>query len=480
MRARTIAEVRTRFGEAPRHFSRSERRYLKADRPSWLSPTDRLVDQILQAEFLASEGQIVWGAVVQANSQLWQSGSEDLPGVVVVDLEGACDDSVWELSDVAHRLFEIGQSEDPQADQPLGSVEERAEVAKFLKGNLVPTPLRVPESLSGGRTLDLVTVLLCRAHFPKGVMADPLLPLLRHADASVVLPVPAAYWPERLLFAWRALGERPVARRPWRWQPVVAALVAAVLVPLLVYGAYAQFETWSQEAIARQAAQLKADAARRALAKKNATLAANLKRLKTAAPADRPALLERWRNDQGDTPGSRLAVFTLASTWPSGRTETDQPLLLSIPGIEQGELLACLELSKLHMVYRKAFLKELRKHEELKPGLGPRLTATPETPDFARLTCVVSFGLAGPEGLEALLAKQQPRWLETPAGQVLLVQVAQRAPQTLRELCEIVDLRTRREAARAIGHSTHPDAEPLRELLGEDGDAEVRHLSRPR
>lgn len=491
LRARTLVDLRSRLGERPREFSRAERAYVQPKRPPWLDLWDPLALQLRQAEALSQEGRVRWAAVVQANALLWRPGSDDLPGVLLVDLEGACEDRAWELSDLAHELYQLSQTPEAGAAEEgapekglRGTPEEREAVREFLEAHQPAVPLRLGPGLSGGRSLELVTVLLSRGHLPDGVMVDPVLPVWVRRGTRAVLPIPAAYWPDRLLYSWGALGRRPEPARPWEAKQVVGALLIALLVCGLAFGAWSRYQDHLQaqrlEEAAQAAQRARLEAKRQALLTTQ-TLAANLARLRSAAPAARPATLARWREEQGTSPGSRLAVFGLASGWPASEA-VDAELLASLEQgpLDPGELLSCLELPQLKATWRRALLGVLREREELAPALLNRLEGTPETPDLERLEVWLGFGGGGPEDLARLLELRTPRWLETDSGQAFLERVAERGPQTLAELAEGVDLRVRRQAARALGRSGHPEAEPLRVRLREDPDPEVRHEVRAR
>lgn len=409
---------------------------------------------------------------------------------MLVDVEGSLDDEAWVLTDLAHQLFEIGTSEAPPEGEPEpgpGTPEERAAVREFLAGRLVAAPLELGPGLSGGRALQLVTVLLCRRHFPDGVMVDPLIPVCVRKGTRCVYPIPAAFWPDRILYAWRALGRRP---RPTpslpRKQLALAAgiALAACFLISLVYAEHLESERAEVRQRAAQAVQRARTKAKRDALLKTQTLQANLARLQSAALADRPALLARWRDEQGDAAGSRLAVFRLASTWPESK-RVNEELLLSLTDVELQpldpiELLDCLALKNLSLPLRRALIADLSERETLNPILAERLTTTPETADLERLECALSFGQGDPADLATLLQKRSPRWLESEEGRIFLERVAKRGPAILKEVAQSVDLRVRRGVAEALGGSQHPEAGALRDRLRDDADPEVRHAVRQR
>ncbi|MEO1269955.1 MAG: hypothetical protein AAFX99_17855, partial [Myxococcota bacterium] len=76
-----IKECRTRFGASPR-MTWADRRHLRP--PRWMrNSPDALEVLYRMLERLWSEGVVVWGQIVQVNSNLFEPGSSDLPGELI-------------------------------------------------------------------------------------------------------------------------------------------------------------------------------------------------------------------------------------------------------------------------------------------------------------------------------------------------------------------------------------------------------------
>ena len=83
-----IRNTRLRFGEPPRVFPRGLGSYLKIRAPSWMRHTsDKMIAIYEDQQLLLTQGRVVWGSVVQANTDIFVPGKLDLPGVVVYSPE---------------------------------------------------------------------------------------------------------------------------------------------------------------------------------------------------------------------------------------------------------------------------------------------------------------------------------------------------------------------------------------------------------
>jgi hypothetical protein len=77
------------FGPAPRRQSLwNKLTYFRIPRPAWLraNPSDGLSTLFDSLPALFTEGAVVWGHVIQANSLLFEPGAFDFPGELVTGL----------------------------------------------------------------------------------------------------------------------------------------------------------------------------------------------------------------------------------------------------------------------------------------------------------------------------------------------------------------------------------------------------------
>lgn len=200
MHREMIADCAKNFGPAPRRFGLWDRlTYLRVVRPEWIyqEPIDDLETLFLNLSKLKQNGRVVWGHVVQANSQLFSPGQWDCPGEVVYSLDDP-DIGLEELSDIASRLYALKgtKPDDPQ----------RRAIADHLTNEMTRVfGLPVPAALSPNRRCLVSTTYVVRKHLPKPghCLRGSLLPLIVHpTPPHVALPLPSRYWPKPLVEWW--------------------------------------------------------------------------------------------------------------------------------------------------------------------------------------------------------------------------------------------------------------------------------------
>lgn len=197
MRARAIVETREQFGAAvPRQANRLP---AKLRPPSWCGPSDDLHGAYAHVKRLFLEGQVVWGTLIQANSQLFEPGSTDCPAMLLFGYDPVLDDEVLAMAEIAHSLFEL---KDKQHGTP--AARRFGEALRDELGRKLNQPLH--ESLSGGLPLYTTDTMLHRAFMPQGVLAGRTFPLLVHAKLRHSFMLPHVYWSDRILFEWGALA----------------------------------------------------------------------------------------------------------------------------------------------------------------------------------------------------------------------------------------------------------------------------------
>lgn len=194
-----LNECKQRFGKAPRKFNRQQKRHLKVTfglLTRLLSSSDKLCQPLSAQTSLFRDGVIVWGHLIQANSQLFQPGDRDLPGEMVYSLRSP-NISPDDLAQVASQLGAL------KGTQP--SSPSLAPIANYLTDEYIRVfGLSVPQSVSANPCL-ISTVYFVRHHLPDTMLSDNVLPLVvmpRQPHFAFVLP--ALFWPEMLLRHWQA------------------------------------------------------------------------------------------------------------------------------------------------------------------------------------------------------------------------------------------------------------------------------------
>jgi hypothetical protein len=183
---------------------------LRPEVPIWASSdsTEPLNQLFAQTDRLLLRGRVVWGALVQANHLLFEPEFRlGAPGEVIYDPQGRSEPEALEA--VARLLMRCKRDDAAGGDDPALQRygehlrNERTRLFGFgLAGRLLPYPLLAS------------TTYFDQCQLPDGMLSRSHFPLLVDDDApGLVLPLPAALWPEALREAWLDLGEQRVGCR---------------------------------------------------------------------------------------------------------------------------------------------------------------------------------------------------------------------------------------------------------------------------
>ncbi|MYT69663.1 MULTISPECIES: hypothetical protein [unclassified Streptomyces] len=185
-----LAQCRTSLGHPPRHFSWFDRfSYLRIPRSGWAWLGDPL-GQILEVQdLLLTEGRLVWGAVVQANNELFERGWRDRPAAVIYSPDTAVfDDNPELLLTIARKLYRL--KETWQADPELHAFSRMltSEVDRQMR-------MQVPRQLTGSADVYCTDIIVARRHLPGRVLNEPLVPLLIAPEhTAMTMMLPSRFW----------------------------------------------------------------------------------------------------------------------------------------------------------------------------------------------------------------------------------------------------------------------------------------------
>jgi Fe-S cluster assembly iron-binding protein IscA len=202
-----LAFVNDRLGPPPRRFRRDEWPDLVIAMPAWANDDD--INVVFRDQrVLYKEGEVVWGAIVQANMLLYRHGVANCPATVIYSRHPDIDDDPAVLRKIALRLggLKVRGAEDADEDRyRVMLLDERQRAMRW----------RAPERCTDGLPVYSTTVMVCRRHIPGGILAGPYFPLLRHRDTVATLIVPFWFWPRGFRDAWAADAERAGRNDPW-------------------------------------------------------------------------------------------------------------------------------------------------------------------------------------------------------------------------------------------------------------------------
>lgn len=187
------------FGEPPRAVSLWDRlSYFRVPKPDWLwlNPTDKLVIHFKNLNTLFSEGIVVWGHIIQANSLMFEDGPQDCPGELVYSIDDPDRVDPEYLQGVARQLFRLKGTEPEDPDlQPI---------ANYLTDEMIRVfGLPVPSSISPSIRCRISTTYFVRKHLPKRRLCSSLLPVVvNRRDPHTATVLPERYWPPELVEWW--------------------------------------------------------------------------------------------------------------------------------------------------------------------------------------------------------------------------------------------------------------------------------------
>lgn len=194
-----IQECIENFGHPPRRQSLwNKLTYFRIPKPAWLrtNPSDALTTLFDNLPTLFTEGTVVWGHVIQANSLLFEPGAFDCPGELVYSLEDARRVDADYLREVAHTLYSLKGTE---PDDP-----ELTPIAEYLTDEMIRVfGLPVPRAISPNLRCRISTTFFVRKHLPLRRLCNLLLPIVVYPrEPYVAMPLPERYWPQPLIDWW--------------------------------------------------------------------------------------------------------------------------------------------------------------------------------------------------------------------------------------------------------------------------------------
>lgn len=193
--AQALRELRDALAQRRRTMSPATIAAIAGARPSWMRPNDALSEAVSRQGLLLSEGKVVWGSIVQANTLLFKRGDSDHPAMIVHCRQPELDPRPAELRAIAQRIYKL------KGATPSDPVE-RAIAAKVTNEMDRTMGWRVPNELTARWAMS-AAIMVYRKHLPGGVLSGSTYPLLVHDDTQAVMIVPVEFWPEGLVKLWK-------------------------------------------------------------------------------------------------------------------------------------------------------------------------------------------------------------------------------------------------------------------------------------
>jgi hypothetical protein len=162
--------------------------------PGWVRG-HALEENVAQQVLLLQKGDVVWGALLQANNALFKPGPDDLPGAILYSRDAYFDARPQALRAIARTLFGYKGADAPQSVRPI--TEWLANEREMAFNLPVPPDLTTHPAFATG-------MLFFRKHLPEQVLAGAWMPLLTHTETRAVMVAPRQFWPRELVARWKA------------------------------------------------------------------------------------------------------------------------------------------------------------------------------------------------------------------------------------------------------------------------------------
>lgn len=194
----TIQEIRQNFYKDHYIIRFIKNLFLRSKQPKWMSANDPLTEQYRQQLKLLNHGHIVWAAVVQANSLLFQDGPLDHPAHIIYSPSQDFDDNPEYLSEVASKIYSLKNTvpDDIQLSELAEMVtnEQERGLDWQLPSALTNSPIRS------------TTFVFTREHSPNRKLTMNIIPILIHPSTSVCMLVPFVFWTSEFKTEWIGLN----------------------------------------------------------------------------------------------------------------------------------------------------------------------------------------------------------------------------------------------------------------------------------
>lgn len=194
-----LFDCRSIFGAPPRKFGLMDKRYNRMSLPFLMRFVGgKTLKPIYDdRESLLSNGIVVWGYVVQANTLLYEPGDLNSAGQIIFSLDPIFEGRVDVLGGIAQNILALMEADPPPKE--LVSFYNALHVENIAVFNR-----SVPKKMCYGKNVYLTTFMLHRKHLPVNYIKHNWFPLLvnpKYTRACLVMP--SRYWSTTLINYWK-------------------------------------------------------------------------------------------------------------------------------------------------------------------------------------------------------------------------------------------------------------------------------------
>ena len=197
---KAINSTRDEFASSRNKMGFFEKRKFRMKAPAWIKLSGSKLKNIYSDnELLRTEGKIVWGHIIQANSLLFDpSAKENCPAAALYSLDPYYDGNLEELEVIAGSLFDLKGEKTSRSLQKFSDIlaDERT----------IQMKLKIPHELTGGRDVFYTSIMVQRNQLPVPFLAASAFPLLVHErKTKSTMILPAKYWSQDMIGYWMTL-----------------------------------------------------------------------------------------------------------------------------------------------------------------------------------------------------------------------------------------------------------------------------------
>ncbi|MDP1612108.1 MAG: hypothetical protein Q8M11_13730 [Sulfuritalea sp.] len=201
--------VREKLGIWRRLATPTDYSTLRSIGPDWLLHHP-LFPTVANQRMLLEKGDVVWGALLQANSLLFSAGPDDHPAAAIYSLDTHFESRPSALRCIAHYLFSFKEG----AEQ---APEDCRAIATWLADERAGEQIFPVSSRLSSRSVQATCHMVFRKHLPprESMLSGFWFPLLVHDTTEAVIIAPSKFWPLDLINAWRngeLVSEPPAPR----------------------------------------------------------------------------------------------------------------------------------------------------------------------------------------------------------------------------------------------------------------------------
>ncbi|RZG45773.1 hypothetical protein [Acinetobacter wuhouensis] len=194
----TIQQIRENFSKKHFIIRFIKNLFLRSKKPKWMDANDPLNAQYKHQSLLLNHGNIVWAAVVQANSLLFQDGPLNHPAHIIYSPTDNFDHNPEYLSEVASKIYSLKNTipDDTQLNELAEMVTNEKErgLNWQLPSAFTNSPIRS------------TTFVFAREHSPNRKLSIKLIPILIHPSTPVCMMVPSIFWTPKFTKEWTGLN----------------------------------------------------------------------------------------------------------------------------------------------------------------------------------------------------------------------------------------------------------------------------------